>query len=95
MDRETSCPDFKPYEDNITKECIKNCNIDEFNDKCNPTNNLISINETYNKIIDNIDYLNIQQKLLKNKEKYIILGNNVTFIFSTTEIETEELYKNN
>ena len=95
LDRETSCPDFKPYEDNITKECIKDCNIDEFNDKCNPTNNLISINETYNEIIDNIDYLNIQQKLLKNKEKYIILGNNVTFIFSTTEIETEELYKNN
>ena len=92
--RETSCPDFKPYEDAKTKECIANCDIDEFNNKCNPTNNLISINETYNKIMENIEYLKLKEKLFKNKEKYVIKGNNVTFIFSTSEIEKEELNSN-
>ena len=33
------CPNFKPYENKITKECIENCSIYEFNNKCNPTNN--------------------------------------------------------
>ena len=78
----------------MTKECIENCEIDEFNNICNPTNNIISINETKRKIIENVDYLNLNEKLLKNKEKYIITGNNVTFIFTTSEIEKIELYNN-
>ena len=94
INSDTSCPDFKPYEYNMTKECIENCEIDEFNNICNPTNNIISINETKRKIIENVDYLNLNEKLLKNKEKYIITGNNVTFIFTTSEIEKIELYNN-
>ena len=86
-----SCPDFKPYENINTKECIENCNIDEFNNICNPTNNLIAINETKKKILENHIYLDLEKKLLKNKEKYLIRGNNVSFIFSTTEIEKKEL----
>ena len=93
--RNISCPDFKPYEKIDTKECIAECNIDEFNIICNPTNNLVGINETYKKIFKNIKYLNISEKLFKNKEKYVIKGNNVSFIFTTTEIEKEELYTNN
>ena len=92
--RETSCPDVKPYEENKTKECIENCNIDEFNNYCNPTNNLISINETYENIMKNIEYLNIKEKLLEKKEKYTIIGNNVSFFFSTSKIEKEELNLN-
>ena len=34
------------------------------------------------------------KKLFKDKEKYIIYGNNVTFIFTTSEIENKELYSN-
>ena len=92
--RSIYCPNFKPYENKISKECIKDCNIDEFNYICNPTNNLISINETREKILKNEKYLNLKEKLLKNKEKYVIEGNNVSFIFSTSEIEKEELYNN-
>ena len=40
----------------------------------------------------NKKYLNLEEKLLKYKEKYSIIGNNVSFIFSTTEIEKKELY---
>ena len=36
-----TCPDFKPFEMNSTKECIEDCNIDDFNKICNPTLNLI------------------------------------------------------
>ena len=92
--KETSCPDFKPYEDKETKECITNCSIDEFNIKCNPTNNLISINNTRDKILENMEHLKLKEKFFKNKEKYIVKGNNVTFIFSTTEIEKNELNNN-
>ena len=94
INRDFHCPDFKPYENNETKECIENCNIYEFNNKCNPTNNLISINNTYKKIIENIKNLNLEEKLIKLKEKYTIFGNNVTFIFTTSEIEKEELFNN-
>ena len=41
------CPDFKPYENAFTKECIENCSILDININCNPTNNLISITDTY------------------------------------------------
>ena len=37
------CPSFKPFEDKSTRECIEFCNISDFNVKCNPTNNPISI----------------------------------------------------
>ena len=89
--KETYCPDFKPYENISTKECIEKCNIEEFNINCTPTNNPISINETYKKIIENAINSNLEELLLKNKEKYIINGNNVTFIFSTSQIEKKEL----
>ena len=47
-DKDIYCPDFKPYENNETKECIEKWNISDLNAKiCNPTNNPISINETY------------------------------------------------
>ena len=88
------CPNFKPYENKITKECIENCSIYEFNNKCNPTNNLISIMDTYQKIFENLKYLNLEEKFFKNKEKYTIYGNNVSFIFTTSEIEKEELFNN-
>jgi hypothetical protein len=45
-------------------------------------------------ILENEDYLNLKKLLLENKEKYLIKGNNVTFIFSTLEIERNELYNN-
>ena len=78
------CPDFKPYENSTTKECIEECNIDELNtNKCNPTNNLIAIKETFNKMLEN-------KNNKKIKKKFIFVGNNVTFIFTTTEIEKNE-----
>ena len=93
--KEISCPDFKPYEDKITKECITNCSIDELNNNiCIPTNNLISINKTYKMILENINYLNIEEKILQKKEKYTIIGNNISFIFTSSEIEKKELYSN-
>jgi len=93
INRDNYCPNFKPYENNETKECIEKCDISDLIDKiCNPTNNPLSINETYKKILNNKEYLNLEQKLLKNKEKISIFGNNVSFIFSTTEIEKKELY---
>ena len=94
IEKEKNCPDYKPYEYNSTKECIENCEIYEFNNICNPTNNLISINKTREKIIENKDYLNLTKLLMENKEKYLIKGNNVSFIFSTLEIEKNELYNN-
>ena len=94
INREASCPDFKPFENKTSKECIKNCDIDEFNQLCNPTNNLVSINETRKKILDNENYLNLKEKLFMNKEKYVIVGNNVTFIFTTSDIELNELANN-
>ena len=93
INRDSYCPDLKPYEDNKTKECLEKCDIDDLhNNICNPTNNPISINQTSQKILDNINNLNLTEKLLQNKEKFIIDGNNVSFIFSTTEIEKEDLY---
>jgi len=93
INRDNYCPNFKPYENNETKECIEKCDINYLIDKiCNPTNNPVSINETYKKILNNKEYLNLEQKLLKNKEKISIFGNNVSFIFSTTEIEKKDLY---
>ena len=94
VNRDMYCPDFKPYENAFTKECIENCSILDININCNPTNNLISITDTYKKLLNNLEYLNIKENLLKNKIKHTIFGNNVTFIFSTSEIEKEELFIN-
>ena len=55
---------------------------------------MISINETLKKILENVNNINLNKQLFKNKQKYIIRGNNVTFIFSTTEIEKEEMSNN-
>ena len=94
INRNEHCPDFKPYENIITKECIQNCSFDEYNKKCNPTNNKIAIKDTYLKIINNIKNLNLEEKLFINKTKYIIYGNNVTFMITTSEIEKKKLYIN-
>ena len=94
VDRGNSCPDFKPDEDKKTKECIKKCNIDDYKNKCNPTNNIISIKETYKQILENTHYLNLEDILFNKKEKYSIIGNNVSFIFTTSEKEKEELLDN-
>ena len=91
LNKTISCPDFKPYEIKSSKECIEKCYLDEFNSKCCPTNNIISINETYNLIIENINNLNLN-KLFKEYKKYIIEGNNVSFIFTTTKIEEDNLF---
>ena len=54
------CPYFKTYENNITQECIEECNINDLRNKiCNATNNPISKNETYKKILNNINHLNL------------------------------------
>ena len=95
IDINSFCPDFKPYENKFTKECIENCDIKDLNISCNPTNNLISVNDTYQKILKNKEYvLSLEEKLFINKEKFIIFGNNVTLIFTTSEIEKNELYIN-
>ena len=94
INKSNSCPDFKPYELTSTKECINKCDISEFSHKCNPTNNNISINDAYNQIIDNINNLNLNEKLFIKKERYFIEGNNVSFIFTTTELEKNTLYNN-
>ena len=94
INKDEHCPDFKPYENITTKECIENCSIYEFNKECIPTNNIIAIKDTYKKIFNNIKYLNLEEKLFINKTKYIIFGNNITFIFSTSEIEKNDLYNN-
>jgi hypothetical protein len=46
-------------------------------------------------LINNIDKLNLKHKLYNIKEKYIISGNNISFIFTTNEIEKNELFKYN
>ena len=94
INKDEHCPDFKPYENITSKECIENCSIYEYNKRCIPTNNKISIKDTYKKIINNIKYLKLEEKLFMKKTKYIIYGNNVTFIFSTSEIEKNEIYNN-
>ena len=94
INRNFYCPDFKPYEDKITKECIEKCNIDDYINKCNPTNNFISINETYKQILNENYYSKIESTLFKMREKYAIYGNNVSFIFTTSEKEKEELLNN-
>ena len=88
------CPDFKPYENIKTKECIQNCSIYEYNKECGPTNNINAIKDTYKNILDNAKYLNLEEILFIKKIKYILYGNNVTFIFSTSEIEKNELNNN-
>ena len=87
------CPDFKPDEDRLTKECIQKCKINEFNN-CNPTNNPISINETYKQILENKEYLNLEYIIFHLKSKYNIYGHNVSFIYTTSEKEKEELNLN-
>ena len=94
INKTNTCPDFKPYELSSTKECIEKCNLNEMGIKCNPTNNIISINETYKILFNNIYNFNLEKKLFLDKQKFIINGNNVSFIFSTTEIEKKELYIN-
>ena len=94
INRNIYCPDFKPYENKFTKECIENCSLSEFNRVCNPTNNKVSIKDTYRRLLENIEILFIKERLLLNKEKYSISGNNILFIFSTSEIEEKELIDN-
>ena len=91
INKTDSCPDIKPYELKSTKECIEKCNLNEFETRCNPTNNIISINQTYTILNNNINNLNLDKLLFVDKKKYLIYGNNVSFIFSTTEIEKDEL----
>ena len=55
--------------------------------KCNPTINIISVKEIYKMLLNSINNLNLEKKLLIDKQKFIINWNNVSFIFSTTEIE--------
>ena len=96
INRDTYCPDFKPFENKITKECIEECDImDLTNNICGPTNNPISINQTEILILENIKNLHIAQKLFEIKEKYLLLGNNISFKFSTSNIEQKELYEIN
>ena len=95
LNKEDHCLNNKPFEDKLTKECIEFCNISDFNVKCNPTNNPISIQNTINQIFENLANLNLQNKLIEKKEKYIINGHDVKFIFSTSDIEKKELYNSN
>jgi len=86
------CPNDKPYESILTLECIEKCNFDELNFKCNPSKNTKAIYETFYMVNENI---NLNETLLHKKEKYIIKGNNISFIVSTSEIEKDELFKSN
>ena len=56
--KSNTCPDFKPYKLSLTKECIEKCNFNEIGNKCNPTNNIISVKETYKMLLNNITNLN-------------------------------------
>ena len=93
LNKSIYCPDFKPFELKSTKECIEKCDFEELNEKCDPTNNIKSINITHNLLLENIKLLNLEQRLINDKEKIIIEGDNVTFIFTTPEIEEKELYE--
>ena len=87
------CPDNKPYETILTLECIEKCNFNELlKHKCIPSKNTKAIYETIYNIAENI---NLSETLFYKKEKYIINGNNISFIISTSEIEKDELYKYN
>ena len=94
INKTNTCLDFKPYELSPTKECIEKCNLNEMGFKCNPSNNIISIKETSKMLNNNLKNLNLEKKLFIEKQKFIINGNNISFIFSTIEIEKEELYIN-
>ena len=95
INKENYCPDFKPFENKNTKECIEKCDIIDLNNSiCGPTNNPISINETEKLLLNNANYLNLEEKLIQKEENYIISGNNISFIFSTSNIEKKELYDN-
>ena len=94
INKTNTCLDFKPYELSTTKECIEKCNLNEMGFKCNPSNNIISIKETSKMLNNNLKNLNLEKKLFIEKQKFIINGNNISFIFSTIEIEKEELYIN-
>ena len=79
------CPEVLPYEITETKECVKNCEIDEFIDKiCKinyiSENNLKSITDNLRKIIyksDNSDY------------DVIIDGNNIIYEVTTSEVKND------
>ena len=60
--------------------------------KCIPTKNNKTIYETLYNIAENI---NLNEILFSKKEKYIIKGNNISFIVSTSEIEKDEVFKSN
>jgi hypothetical protein len=86
------CPENKPYETILTLECIEKCNFNELHYKCIPTKNNKAIHETFYNIAENID---LNETLFHKKEKYIIKGNNISFIVSTSEIEEDEVFKSN
>ena len=44
--------------------------------------------------MNNINNLNLENLLISNKERYIIFGNNVSFVFSTSELEQKDLLSN-
>ena len=79
------CPEILPYEIIETKECVNNCEIDEFIDKkCTinyiSENNLKSITDNLRKIIyksDNSDY------------DVIIDGNNIIYEITTSEVKND------
>ena len=75
-------PDYKPYENKKTCECIQKCNIHDYD--CNPTNNPFSIKKTYEQILSNIQFYN-------NTKNYSIIGHNVSFIFTNTDLEKQNL----
>ena len=94
INKTSHCPDLKPFENKESLECIEQCNLDEFKTKCNPTNNQLSINKTYNLIFDNINNLNLNKLLFSTKAKFTVQGHNVSFFITTTDIEKNELDNN-
>ena len=79
------CPEILPYEIIETKECVKNCEIDEFIDKkCKinyiSENNLKSITDNLRKII---------YKSNNSNYDVIIDGNNIIYEITTSEVKND------
>ena len=79
------CPDILPYEIVSTKECVENCEIEEFiNKKCKinsfSENNLESITENLRKIIN---YIN------DSNTNIIINGNNIIYEIKSSNVKTD------
>ena len=79
------CPDILPYEIVITRECVKNCETEEFiNRKCKinsfSENNIKEITENLRKIIN---YTN------SSDTDVIIDGNNIIYEITTSEVKND------